>query len=284
MTLIQNQYRIIKQLDEQDVGITYLAEDLHHPSKQLCVVKETKPILLKPTVNQSTHNKIKLFQERFKQEAENLVEISREHDQISNLYTCFEKEGQLYWVREWVEGQTLTQWEHPVEPGMIVEILRQTLLVLDSLHNRGILHLNLKPSNIIWRKQDSKVVLTDFGILKEITGHFPLDLQVDPGPRVIPFSYRSPEQSKGGRTGPFSDYYSLGLTMITLMMGNAFEQFKRDFAYHGEMRWRQYIPEVNPVLADILDQAIHYDPRHRFRVARDMLVVLQEVPIEPSTT
>lgn len=280
--LIQNQYRIIKQLGEQDGGITYLAEDLHHPSKQLCVVKQTKPFVLNPTVNLSTHKQIKLIQERLNQQAESLAEVSRENDQVSQLYTCFEKEGQFYWVREWVEGKALAQWEHLVEPGVIIEILRQTLLVLDSLHNRGIFHLNLKPSNIIWRKGDSKLVLTDFGVFKEITSL--LNLHDEPGPRIVPFSYRPPEQSKGSRTGPFSDYYSLGLTMITLMIGDSFNQFEQEFHFYGEVRWRQYVPEINPVLADILDRAIQYDPRQRFIVAREMLAALQEVPVDPPTT
>ncbi|ABW33291.1 serine/threonine protein kinase [Acaryochloris marina] len=279
--LIQNQYRIIKQLGEQNGGITYLAEDLHHPSKQLCVVKQTKPFVLNPTVNQRTPKQIKLVQERLNQEAVSLVEVSSENDQISKLYTCFEKEGQFYWVREWIEGQSLAKWEYPVEPGIIIEILCQTLLALDSLHSQRILHLNLKPSNIIWRKGDSKVVLTDFGVFKEITSL--LNLHDEPGPRIVPFSYRSPEQSKGSRTGPFSDYYSLGLTMIILMIGNSFNQFEQEFHFYGEVSWRQYVPEINPVLADILERAIHYDPGQRFVTAREMLVALQEVPVEPST-
>lgn len=272
MTLINDQYRLIKQLDKRDSVITYLAEDSHHPAKEICVVKK----FLVPAGQPFTQKEFERIQQKFDEE----VAVSSGNEQVSTLLNYFEEEGDIYWVREWIEGQPLAQWQHPLEPGLMVEILYQTLYVLDDLHHRKTPHLNLSPSNIIWRERDSKVVLTDFRTIQ--TDILLRSHSLKPGPHIIPFSYRGADIIRN-LNDPRSDFYSLGLTMITLMTGNSLDQIGQDINCLGEVSIPHDICELNPTLANILERMTRYDRQDRFKTVPEILAALQGVHIDKFT-
>lgn len=134
------------------------------PSRRICVIKQLKPVTHKPQVYQ-------LIQERFGREAAILEELGEGHEQIPKLYAYFIENEHFYLVQEWVEGLTLSQkvqQEGLFSENLVRELLVSLLPVLDYIHTKGIIHRDIKPGNIIWRKQDGKPVLIDFGIAKEM--------------------------------------------------------------------------------------------------------------------
>jgi serine/threonine protein kinase len=267
-TLLSNRYRIIQGLGGGGFGETFLAEDTHLPSSRICVIKQLKPITNKPQVYQ-------LVQERFAREAAILEGLGQGHQQIPNLYAYFRDNEHFYLVQEWVEGVTLNQKlqkQGILKEDLVKEILISTLKILDFIHTKGIIHRDIKPSNIIWRQKDSKPVLIDFGIAKEIM-NTSVDVQ-DEDMTSVAFGtpgFMPPEQAIGKPVFS-SDIYSLGMTVIYLLTGRHPQEFERNLQ-NGEIIWQ---PETNisTQLAAILDKAIKPHSKERYPTAKDMLADL----------
>ena len=141
------------------------------------------------------------------------------------------------------------------------------------IHERRIIHRDIKPDNIILRNSDGKPVLIDFGIIKEAMGTV-----VNPDGRSA-YSialgtpgYMSSEQA-AGRPVYSSDLYSLGLTAIFLLTGKTPQYLESD-PRTGEILWRKEAPQVSAQLANVLDKSIHFHPRDRFTSAEEMLMAL----------
>jgi serine/threonine-protein kinase len=179
-------------------------------------------------------------------------------------------------VQEWVEGFTLTQ-KHEQQGNFSSEQIQELLIgllpVLAFIHERRIIHRDIKPDNIILRNSDGKPVLIDFGIIKEAMGTV-----VNPDGRSA-YSialgtpgYMSSEQA-AGRPVYSSDLYSLGLTAIFLLTGKTPQYLESD-PRTGEILWRKDAPQVSAQLANVLDKSIHFHPRDRFTSAEEMLMAL----------
>ncbi|WP_299410124.1 serine/threonine-protein kinase [Acaryochloris sp. IP29b_bin.148] len=276
VTLIKDQYQIIKPLAEGGFGITYLVEDTHRPSRRRCVLKQLKPVTQDPQVYQ-------IVQDRFRQEAACLEKLGDENPQIPELYSYFQDGGYFYLAQEWVNGHTLAQWQQPVDAHVIMDVLQQTLPVLEDIHRQGIIHRDLKPDNMIWRQRDGKPVLIDFGAVKEVMGT-QINTQGQTTTSIVIGTpgYMSAEQA-AGRPVFSSDLYSLGLSMMVLLTGRLPTHLGSD-PCTGELLWRQHAPGIDGVLADVLDRATRYHPRERFSSAREMLADLQRDPATVSPT
>lgn len=164
--LLNNRYQIIRALGKGGFGETFLAEDTYLPSRRICVVKRLQPV----TNNPKAYN---VIQQRFYREAAILEQLGEGNEQIPKLYAYFAEGEYFYLVQEWVEGLTLSQKLQHQHQGVLSEsfvtqLLVSLLPVLDYIHKHGIIHRDIKPSNIIWRQKDSKPVLIDFGIAKEV--------------------------------------------------------------------------------------------------------------------
>ena len=270
--LLNNRYRILKTLGRGGFGETFLAVDTHMPSGKKCVIKQLKPAIEAPEIPQ-------WMQERFQREAAILEQLGEENNQIPKLYAYFSESGNFYLVQEWIEGVTLTQ--RVVQTGNLSEeevtkILVNLLPVLNYIHNRSIVHRDVKPDNIILRKTDGLPVLIDFGAVKEA-----MTTVVKPGnapwSQAIGTPGYMPSEQAAGRPLYSSDLYSLGLTAVFLLTGKSPQELITN-QETGEILWRKAAPNMHSHLATVIDKAVRFHPRDRLTNAQEMLAALQHSP------
>ena len=271
LTLLNNRYQVIQVIGAGGFGETFLAEDVHMPSRRRCVIKQLKPI------TNNDPQTYQLIQQRFEREAATLEFLGESSHQIPKLYAYFSENGQFYLVQEWIHGQTLTKIVEAKgfeSETAVRQILLSLLSVLDYVHSKGIIHRDIKPDNIILRSVDSKPVLIDFGAVKQTIrsvvnspGHPTRSL-------VIGTPGYMPSEQAVGRPVYATDIYSLGLTAIYLLTGKHPQELLTDLKT-GEILWLQFAPNVSSQLAAVLNQAIKPHAGDRYSTASKMLHALQ---------
>ena len=179
-------------------------------------------------------------------------------------------------VMEKIDGQTLEnvkqQYPNGCPPDLVLDWLTQAVEILEHLHQRKIIHRDIKPSNLMLRNPSpspvvgkyalgAQLVLIDFGGVKQ------LDNPSSPQPRstrLFSCGYSPPEQIIGGNVEPAADFYALGRTMIELLTAR-YPQELED-SVDKKLCWRNLV-NVNPYLADLLDEMVDRDVRSRPRSA-----------------
>lgn len=276
--LLSNRYRILGVLGDGGFGKTFLVEDTQMPSARKCVLKQLKPIQDNPQIHQ-------LVKERFQREAAILERLGDHHRQIPRLYAYFEEGDEFYLVEEWVEGETLTQrveLQGAMSEAEVRSLLLDLLPTLSDIHRQGIVHRDIKPDNIILKRVDRKPVLIDFGAVKETMGTVMNSKQNQTHSIVIGTPGYMPSEQMAGRPVFSSDLYSLGLTAIYLLTGRQPQQLDND-SMTGKVLWQQYVPNVSPDFAAVIDRAIQPYANQRFAAAQDMAMALSPRAVTPST-
>lgn len=269
-SLLNNRYKVLQTLGRGGFGETFLSIDTHMPSARKCVIKQLKPVIQEPQIPE-------WLQERFQREAAILEELGENNPQIPRLYAYFSERDNFYLVQEWIEGMTLTQ-RHQQQGNFSQEEVRLLLIkllpVLEYIHNRRIIHRDIKPDNIIWRISDGNPVLIDFGVMKEaMATACHSDAKTAFSVALGTPGYMASEQA-AGRPVYSSDLYSLGLTAIFLLTGKTPQLLESD-SRTGEIVWRKDFPHLHSHLATVIDRAIRFHPRDRFSSAKEMLEALQ---------
>jgi len=262
--LLNNRFRILKQLASGGFGATYLAEDTHMLSRRHCVVKQLQP----DVPNQNCYA---IALKKFKEEAILLEQLK--HDQIPQLYGYFEQNGRLFLIQEWIDGPTLAEKVRALgqlSAADVQQMLLRTLPVLEYLRSFNVIHRDIKPDNVILRQTDSHPVLIDFGSMKQ---H--LQTRISFAERVVHSvvigteGFMAPEQA-AQRAVYASDLYSLGMSAIYALTAKLPVEMETDYNT-GQIRWRQYAPHVSDHLADLLNKATEFNPHDRFKTASEML-------------
>lgn len=265
--LLNNRFRILKQLAKGGFGATYLAEDTHMLSRRHCVVKQLQP----EVPNQSCYE---IALKKFKEEAAVLEQLK--HDQIPQLYGYFEQENRLFLIQEWVDGPTLGEKVRALgqlSAEEVQQILLRVLPVLEYLQNFKVIHRDIKPDNLILRQVDSRPVLIDFGSMKRhLKTRISFSGSVVDSVIIGTEGFMAPEQA-AQRTVYASDLYSLGMTAIYALTAKLPVEMESDYDT-GQFKWRQYAPHVSDHLANILDKATEFSPHDRFSTAAEMLDAL----------
>src|SRR2546421_2390406 len=205
------------------------------------------------------------FRERFRREAVAIAKLR--HPGILAVYEHGEFETQPYIVTEFVAGGTFAdELGRPIQMSRALAVLATVASALDYAHERGVLHRDVKPSNILVSK-DGTAVLGDFGLARMMATNerlTRLDMVVGTP------EYMSPEQCAGRDTDAASDQYALGVV--------AFEALTGRVPYHAETpaavmlaQMQAPLPDprgVNPSLSPAIDQALERalakDPAARF--------------------
>jgi serine/threonine protein kinase len=267
--LLKERYKIIKTLGIGGFGHTYLAEAIKSPSNPVCVVKQLKPLNTLP--EQLTKAKV-----LFEREAEKLVQLGR-HDQIPELLDYFSDENDLFLVQEYIEGHTL---ETELQSGQVwpeqqvIQLLLDLLPVLTFIHDAGMLHRDIKPANIMRRQKDNKLVLIDFGAVKEIQAQMgeAVPSTVATGTVIGTQGYMPSEQAQG-KPRPCSDLYALGIICIQALTGKMPSQLDDDIDT-GELVW-QHLAQTSPELKQVLEKMTRDYFVDRYQSAAEVLQALQ---------
>lgn len=269
--LLNNRYRILRTLGSGGFGETFVAEDTQMPSGRWCVVKKLRPVSNDPQIHQ-------LVNERFQREAAILEDLGSQINKIPKLYAYFEENGNFYLVQELIDGKTLAvvQQEQGIfSESYVKNFLSNFLPILDYIHNKQIIHRDIKPDNIIIRQSDNEPVLIDFGAVKESMGNQITFSGSQTSSIVIGTPGFMPSEQAAGRPVYSSDLYATGLTAVYLLTGKLPQDIETDY-HTGEFRWKQYAYQVSPSLASILDRTIQPHARERYSTAKEMLQALQD--------
>ncbi len=221
-------YRIVRQIASGGFGNTYEAVNVKLNArcaiKELFVKGDTQRDSDSFTVCVSNAEKSKQFESlkrKFKDEAHRLSELKCEH--IVQVYDLFDDNGTVYYVMELIEGNTLTEImeknNRTFSQDETVEVLSQMLDALEVVHDAGILHMDIKPSNIMMN-HEGVFKLIDFGTSKQQTNDKSTDNYTT---TIIAYSpgYAPSEQISGNKSrwGVWTDYYELGATTYHLLTG-----------------------------------------------------------------
>lgn len=265
--ILSGRYRILREIGRGAFGITFLAEDIQRPKNPQCVVKQFKPMASDPYT-------LRAGKVLFDREAETLEKLGK-HNQIPQLLAFFSENQQFYLVQEYIAGHDL---KHELSSGeklsetVVIKLLQDILEVLDFVHEQKVIHRDIKPSNIRRRQSDGKVVLIDFGAVKEVTTQM-----INPkGQTYFTVAIGTPgympsEQSNG--TPDFSsDVYAVGMIGIQALTGTSPIHLTKN--RNSEIAWH-HLTEVSTELTNILDQMVCYDFRQRYPNARLALQALK---------
>lgn len=160
------------------------------------------------------------------------------HPHVVGVHDLVEFEDRLWIVMELVDGLSLAHWiteSGPFTPQHTAALGVQLLDALEAVHAAGTLHRDVKPANVLLRR-DGNAVLTDFGIAVLDDGEF----LTTTGELIGSFEYMAPERVMGSPVGPASDLWSLGATLATVCGGQS-----RSADRHGPRRctrWRTRNP------------------------------------------
>lgn len=268
---IGGRYQIQEYLGGGGFGQTYLAQDIHLPGCPRCVIKQLKPKVADPITLQSARR-------LFDTEAQALYALGS-HDRIPRLLAHFEENQQFYLAQELIEGELLSQelgsgrcWSE----AKLIDVLDDLLSTLAFVHEQGVIHRDIKPSNLIRRRSDQKIVMIDFGSVKQV-GHLSAIAQ-EQGQVSITIAVGSlgymPNEQLAGQPCLSSDIYAVGMLAIQALTGIDPKTLKKDVRT-SEILWRDQAV-VSDWLGDIIDRMVRYDFRQRYSSAAEALSALRQ--------
>lgn len=266
-TLLSNgKYRIEQYLSSGGFGNTYVATDLAFDEK--VAIKElyikgvcgrneaTNKVAITLTENQRT---FEAQREKFRKEARRLRRLSNAH--IVKVHDLFDENGTSYYVMDFIEGESLgariKRMGHPMSPADIMLTLPQILDALETVHNDGIWHLDMKPGNIMIDRKGN-IQLIDFGASKQLRNSDGQSLATSSAMAYTP-GYAPSEQMEQNieKFGPWTDLYALGATLFNLLT-------------------EQTPPSPSDIDDDVNEAIIQYLPATVSTKLRDLIVWLMK--------
>ena len=249
-------YQVLRTLGKGGMGITYLAWDKNKTVKNA-------PLLLVLKEMNADMARVAKARELFEREARILKSL--DHPGIPKYYDFFVDNNHKYLVMELIHGHNLEQFVRQrgeIDPERTIKWMMQVCDILDYLHNLEppLVHRDIKPANLILRNLDSRLMLLDFGAVKELGTALETRIGVE--------GYSAPEQYRG-KPCPQSDIYGIGTTTIFLLTGKTPMQYYRYKGGKFEFDIGS-IPNVPPTLGKVLKIACKPEPRDRYQTAQEL--------------
>lgn len=277
--LFKDRFEIMRRLGRGGFSTTYLAQDITTVHPLPCVIKH-----LKKKVKASapkTVLELERINRRFHREARMMARLGR-NDQLPRLLDHFTDNDQFYIVQEHIPGPTLSQElkrNGPKSEAEVKQFLHEMIPVIRYIHRQRLLHLDIKPSNIIRRDSDQTLVLIDFGAVRrypeETTGETTEETTTENRSTTNPPSYQrgaggavgtigfSPIEQLAGKPTYASDIYALGVTCLYLLTATS----PLDFATspRGQhLRWQESI-RLSDHFTGILEKMLAPNAANRFQ-------------------
>jgi serine/threonine protein kinase len=267
-------YDLDREVGRGGMGIVYRAVDRR--LKRAVAVKVLPPDLAFRSDIRS----------RFLQEAETAAQLS--HPNIVPIYTVDERDGLVFFVMAFIDGQTLAQrlkaMPGPMPVPAALAILREVGAALAYAHAHGVIHRDIKPDNILIAMDGSRALVTDFGIARAVTSSGDSRLTAT-GVAIGTPAYMSPEQCSGDKeVDGRSDLYSLGVVAYQMLCGslpfsggNTATLLVKQLS-ETPVPLRQRCPTVPEGVAAAVMRLLAKDPAGRFADANAFLAALDAPP------
>ena len=281
-TLLGDRYRLSRRIAVGGMGEVWRAEDT--------VLHRTVAVkVLKSELTQD-----QTFLERFRTEARTTASV--QHNGIANVFDYGEVAVAAddipiaYLVMEYVDGEPLSAQlarDGRLPAARVLDVVRQAALALSEAHRVGMVHRDVKPGNLLVRRTDGAVKITDFGIARAADA-VPLTQN---GMVVGTAQYFSPEQAEGRVVGPSSDVYSLGVVAYECLAGRL--PFVADSPVTVAMMQIRDVPpplppDVPGPVRGLVLRTLAKDPRQRFahggELAEAVRAVQEGRPVPPPST
>ncbi|AFY57805.1 serine/threonine protein kinase [Rivularia sp. PCC 7116] len=266
-TLFRERYAILRILGRGGFGVTFLARNVTLPGNPLCVIKQLCPKVSSP----KSWAKAK---ERFEKEAKTLGQLGN-HSQIPMLLDYFEVGGEFFLVQEYVRGCTLTREVRRsgvLSEDAVKKFLQEILPVLQYIHKNHVIHRDIKPQNLLRCDDDGRLVLIDFGAVREeLAKASELADKTATTNFVGTMGFAPPEQFSL-RPVYSSDIYALGVTSLYLLSGKAPLEFDYD-TNTGEICWQKQLT-VSEHFGSILNKMLKVSVKERFSSASEVMFAL----------
>ncbi|MBM2812876.1 MAG: Protein kinase protein [Chloroflexi bacterium] len=257
-------YRIVEQIGRGGMATVFKA---FQPALSRHVAIKVLPAMY---AEEST------FLDRFHREA--VLIAGLRHPNILTVFDSGEQDGTTYIVSELIEGGTLADLLKGALPlDQCIRLLKPVASALDYAHTRGVIHRDVKPSNVLMA-EDGTPILSDFGIARMIETDARL---TQTGVGIGTPEYMAPEQAMGHTVGPAVDTYALGVVAYQMLTGSVPFASSTPLAVAvAHVRDplplpRERNPSISVAVQDVLLKALAKDPAHRYAAPSEMIAALE---------
>ncbi|MDJ0660433.1 MAG: serine/threonine-protein kinase [Crocosphaera sp.] len=271
---LNNRYQPLGILGKGGFGATFGAADLSLPGNPICVVKQLRPATDDPQV-------YKMAKELFEREAETLGKVGN-HPQVPRLLDYFEQNQEFYLVQEYVKGYNLHQEvkkKGPFTEAGVKQFLTELLPILEYIHSQKVIHRDIKPANLIRSQKDRKLVLIDFGAVKnQVNSMVANNTQTAFTAFAVGTAGFAPPEQMAMRPVYASDIYAVGVTCVYLLTAKTPKDIGCD-PETGEIAWEPYV-DISDSLANVLKKMLEVSVKHRYKSAEQVLDAMAMAPYE----
>jgi len=260
-------FRVLGKAGQGGMGVVYWAHD----------TKLGRDVALKFVTQAGEYNSE--FSDRLRREARSLAALN--HPSIVTIHDIDEVNGVPFLVLEWITGKALTDpsLSHPFTAEEFLHIALPVAHALGSAHDRGIIHRDVKPSNVLI-SDEGQIKVVDFGLAK--FRNFDLDVVLTAG-TVGTVAYMSPEQASGAHFGPPSDVFSFGILAYELLTGGRPFKGNGPGAVLSAIMSGLHTPlqemrkDLPGQLVAVVERCLQPDPGGRFQNGRELAGALRSV-------